>query len=368
MRKPYRVIVWGPGGLGAVGLWEILQSPAFELAGVRVYSEAKNGIDAGILIGVDPVGVFATTDVDALLRLDCDCVLYTARDMGNWNTDDEILRILEAGKNLVTPLPYHNAHLFRDASFKARLDAACQAGQSVFHATGIDPDLISDRVLLALTGLCTDVQQIRLQENWECTSTPPELQQIAGFGKSPEEARAVPMAAAVSTNFLQAIGHTVAEVLGVRYDRIEEMHDYVVASERIESTHITIEPGQVGRLTHRFAGYIDSKGDEPFFLMEYNWVLGNAMLPPGVLPGQYWIAEIEGRPSMRMVIDLRASLRKPERFYTIGNFKSEPGFHGTMAPCLQAIPKICAASPGVLPSFGPSLHWMQDFRDLVRSH
>ena len=38
----------------------------------------KAGKDAGELCGVGPVGVHATTDAEALLRLDADCVCYTA--------------------------------------------------------------------------------------------------------------------------------------------------------------------------------------------------------------------------------------------------------------------------------------------------
>lgn len=83
MRKPYKVIVWGPGGLGSVAIWEVLQSEAFELVGVRAYSESKAGLDVATLFGIAPTGITMSTDVDALLALECDCVLMTARDMGN---------------------------------------------------------------------------------------------------------------------------------------------------------------------------------------------------------------------------------------------------------------------------------------------
>jgi 2,4-diaminopentanoate dehydrogenase len=362
MRPPYRLIVFGPGGLGAVCIWEAAQSPAFELVGVRAYSAAKEGVDAGTLIGIEPLGVKATTDVQALLKLDCDCVVYTARDMGNFNTDEEILQILASGKNVVTPLPYQQAHLFREKSFVDRLHAACAAGRSVFHATGIDPDLISDRVVLGLTGLCTHIEHLKLQEIWDSDSTDPELLAIVGFGKPPEEAKQSPVAAAVSTNLLKSICYTMEETLGVKYDRVVETHDYVPAPVDIQSRSMLVKAGTVGRVTHRIVGYVASKGAHPFFTMEYNWLLGQEMLPEGVQPNQYWIATIEGRPSVKMVIDIKASLTKQERFYRIGKLRTEPGYHGTIAPCLQAIPLICKAAPGVLPSFGPQLHWRQDLR------
>lgn len=364
MRKPYRVMVWGPGGLGAVSIWEILQSAAYELVGVRCYGEAKNGVDVGTLIGIDAVGIKATTDVEALLAIDCDCIVYTARDMGNFNTDDEILMLLSRGKNVVTPLPYQNAHLFRDKAFSDKLHAACKAGGSVFHASGIDPDLISDRVLIALTGMCTEVKSLKLQENWECSGTEPELLAVAGFGQSLEDAARIPVAAAVSTNFLKAIAYTVERLLGVHYERVEETHENIPAPHELVCQHMTVRPGTVGRVTHRFRAWVANQ-EEPFFTMEYNWVIGYEMLPEGVRPDQAWVAEIEGRPSLKMSIDMTTSLKTRERYYQVGRLRTEPGYHGTMAPCLQAIPHICTAQPGVLPSFGPGLHWMKDPRDSV---
>src|ERR1700722_1724200 len=130
MSRPYKVMVWGPGAMGSACIWEVLQSPAFELVGVRAYSESKNNVDLGTLLGLEPIALRATTDAQSLLAIDCDCVIYTARDLGNFNTDAEILQLLAAGKNVVTPLPYQNARLFRDAQFVERLDAACAMGGS----------------------------------------------------------------------------------------------------------------------------------------------------------------------------------------------------------------------------------------------
>ena len=99
--------------------------------------------------------------------------------------------------------------------------------------------------------------------------------------------------------------------------------------------------------------------------MEYNWLIDYSMLPEGIEPDQYWVATIEGRPSVKMTIDLKSSIENNTRFFNMGDIQTEPGYHGTIAPCLQAIPHICKADAGVLASFGPGLHWMQDLRDSV---
>ena len=363
-RDPYKLMVWGPGRMGKLTIWQTTQLPEFELVGVRAYSEAKEGVDAGELIGVEPLGVKVTTDVDALLQIDCDCIVYTAHDVGTYHTDDEILKLLAAGKNVVTPLPYHNADLFREAEFVEKLRAACAQGDSTFHASGIDPDWMSERVLLALTGACSDVKSIKLQEHWDCTFAEEGPLRYVGFGQSPEEADKVEVTKTIASNFTRAIVRTAEKMLGVSYDRVVESHDYIPTPQDIHEPFF-IGAGTVGRITHRMQGHVDSIGAEPLFTIEYHWLMGEGMLPEGISPGQYYVATIEGCPSMKMSLDIKVSNYNDDRVYKFGNMEVEPSYVATITPCLQAVPHVCAAAPGLLPSFGPGLNWMQDLRDSV---
>ncbi len=108
----YRVIQWGTGTVGGEIITAILDHrDDLDLVGALVYSESKNGVDIGALVGREPIGVTATTDVEQILKLDADCVLYTPRTAHL----DDVCRLLESGKNVVT-----TAFLFHPA----RIDAA----------------------------------------------------------------------------------------------------------------------------------------------------------------------------------------------------------------------------------------------------
>ena len=72
-----RVIQWATGGVGRAAIEGILDHPELELVGCWVHSQEKDGRDVGALIGRAPIGVKATRDVDALLALPADCVLYS---------------------------------------------------------------------------------------------------------------------------------------------------------------------------------------------------------------------------------------------------------------------------------------------------
>jgi hypothetical protein len=53
--------------------------PEMKLVGVLAYSANKDGVDAGTLAGIDPIGVKATTKFDRFLKLDAECVIYTSK-------------------------------------------------------------------------------------------------------------------------------------------------------------------------------------------------------------------------------------------------------------------------------------------------
>src|SRR5436305_11687274 len=99
----YRVIQWSTGNVGTFALRCIVGHPELELAGVWAHSTAKAGKDAGELCGLGRVGVCATTDGEALLALDADCVCYTATaDLRPFEAVEDVARILASGKNVVS--------------------------------------------------------------------------------------------------------------------------------------------------------------------------------------------------------------------------------------------------------------------------
>src|ERR1700681_693230 len=71
-----RVVVWGTGFVGRMVIPEIVRHPAFELVGVGVSAPEKVGRDAGDICGIGPVGITATDDVDALVSLRPDALVF----------------------------------------------------------------------------------------------------------------------------------------------------------------------------------------------------------------------------------------------------------------------------------------------------
>ncbi|NUP26575.1 MAG: hypothetical protein HOQ44_07770, partial [Nocardia sp.] len=109
MTGPYRLIIWGPGDMGGRALRTALESPGFEVVGVKVFSPHKHGTDIGELAGLAPVGITATTSKADILALEADCVIHTPTTPALLQgTDDDVVELLESGKNVVSAASYHN--------------------------------------------------------------------------------------------------------------------------------------------------------------------------------------------------------------------------------------------------------------------
>jgi len=342
---------------------EISMLKEFELAGVRAYSDSKHGMDAGTLIGIDPIGVKVSSNPEEVLAIDCDAILYTARDLATFNNDEEIVQLLAAGKRLVTALPYHYMHVTRPAEYVARVEAACRRGNSVFHATGVNPDLVGERLLLSLTGLCNDVRHVKMQENWDVSFLEPETFKVCGYGESPEVAAKSPVVLAISGNFVKQGLAAWAETMGVTYERITVENEYPVAAKDLTHGSLVVKKGTVSCITTRMCGYLKNQ-DQPFMTVEVNWAITHESLPPGVEKVQGWVLTIDGRPSVRTVIDIKSDFASGERFIVPGDTRTESGYHAVVATMLKAVPKVMKAPPGILKPLGTPIHWLPDLRNL----
>ena len=96
----YRVIQWATGGVGRASIEHILRHPQLELVGCWVHSEDKAGLDVGDIVGTVPLGIAATNDIDEILAMDADCVMYATL----MPDAREVSALLRSGKNVVTPL------------------------------------------------------------------------------------------------------------------------------------------------------------------------------------------------------------------------------------------------------------------------
>jgi hypothetical protein len=134
-----KVIQWATGTVGRHAMKAVTDLPHLELVGALAYDPAKAGRDAGEHCGAAPSGIAITTDREAIFAMEADCVLYMAQGEGKREQVlDDVCRLLESGKNVVSPAgPFFPTERYK-AEFD-RLQAACAEGGTSFHGCGVHP-------------------------------------------------------------------------------------------------------------------------------------------------------------------------------------------------------------------------------------
>jgi 2,4-diaminopentanoate dehydrogenase len=333
---PYRVIQWATGNVGRAAVEGVLAHPDLELVGAYVYSSAKAGRDVGDICGIAPVGVVATDDVDAILALDADCVVYSPM-LAN---PSEVVALLESGKNVVTPVGW----IYPKSRDVAAVEAACRSGSVSLHGTGINPGGITEQIPLLLSAFCRDIRHVRAEEfsDIRTYATDFVVREVMLFGKSPEAAAASPMLDILGDGFRQSI-EMVADALGITLDEtMRTTHEMAVTTEALDTPVGIIDAGTVAAQRFTWEGLVDG---EPFVTVRVNWLMGERTLdPPWTFgpEGERFEVEFDADPP------LRASFHgmHPPSVETADLAHNE-GILATAMHCVNAVPYVVEAEPGI---------------------
>ena len=340
MTERYRVIQWATGSIGTIGIKQFARNPRFELVGCYVTSDAKAGTDAGELAGIDPLGVVATTDKDAIFALDADCVHYAPLFVDL----DDMCAILESGKNLVTP----SGFVFADATRPdevARLQQACAAGNSSLHGTGIHPGFSGDLLPITLARISFDIEQIIVQEAADLRRHPSTEMNFAGlgFGRDPDDARAnkSPLVLTMDKIFRES-QMMVAAALGLDVDEYTHDHDVAVCTRRLEVRSGVIEAGTVAG--QRFEWIAWSQG-RPRIVFRSFWKMDDELEPNWDVKDLKYQVIVEGYPSLKVTLEPGATFTGRDVEET--DDKGIYGRYWTAMNGINAIPAVCDAPAGI---------------------
>lgn len=331
-----KVIQWATGSVGRASLECILAHPGLELAGCYVHSAGKAGRDVGEILGTGPVGVTTTKDAGEILALDADAVVYAPL----LPSGREVAALLRSGKNVVTPVGW----FYPERRDRDRLDQACADGAVSLHATGIDPGGVTEVFPLILSAVSSAVTFIRGEEisDMRTYASADVLRDVMLFGATPEKAQKGPMMGLLDSGYTQST-YMMTDALGIDRGRlrIERTLETAVATAPVGSPMGTIEPGQVAGERYFWDGYV---GDRHVSRVGVTWLMGEENLDPAWNfgpEGPRFEMEVTGDPSTRVSVTSWHPHSVEE------GLRRHPGIVATAAHCVNAIPVVVAAPPGV---------------------
>ncbi len=328
--RKFRVIQWFTGDIACHQIRLIAEHPSLELVGAFVWHEDKVGRDAGDIAGIEPLGVIATNDMDEILAVDADVVLYNPPS----ERYDEIVRILASGKNVISIMGAWNPKRYE---IWPQLDDAMHPSGSSLYGTGLNPGLSYELAILG-SSLCHEVESIHVKTCERQSTMSPVFIEKFGFGRTEEELRAEEDGAAEIFDNLLQITNLICEEVGLPFDDASMTFEYEPATKDYDEKHL-IKKGTMSGLVIRAQS---TYRGEPKATVEVRFLIGTDWVSPEFLakaPPVGWLeVEVCGKPHHRFFHEMLEAEKVVRTRST-----------GTRA--VNAIPLVTNAPPGlVLPS------------------
>jgi len=326
----YRVVQWTTGHVGREAVKAILLHPQLDLVGCYAWSEEKDGQDVGTLCGVQPVGIRATRDVEALLALEPDCVCYTPNQLN----PDELERLLAAGVNVVCSYFVNGRTL--GAGVRERLQAAARSGNASVFGSGIFPGFANFIAALMATA-SSRFEKIRFLESVDLT----HYDAIAnytylGWGEDPDQKwRAVNQQ--VLGQYAECVD-VMADLLHIPLSEVRFGYEPAVTPEERVIKGFRMPQGSIAGQKCVWKGMV---GEREVIELQVVWNAGEGLEPEWPVSHGYTM-EVHGHPNVHTRVRFTPSQEQVDsgRMADLAN-------PVTALPVVNAIPAVCEAAPGI---------------------
>ena len=345
-RENVKVIIWGLGSMGGGMAEMILKKKGIEVVGVvgrggklgksmYDYLSVERGNNPDVIIG---------TPEEVIKEKAADVVLICT-DSFVKNTFDKIKFCLEKKINVISSAEEMSYPKQQEPELAAEMDRIAKENGVTVLGTGINPGLIMDLLVVCLTGCCIDVEHVTARRVNSLSPFGPLVMREQGIGTTVEEFKegAATGKIAGHVGFNESIA-MIADALGWKLSgEVKQSMEPIVTNVYRKAPNAEVQPGYVAGCAMKGFGYVDG---ELKIEMDHPQQIEPEL--EGTNTGDYVI--IKGTPNVNMA-------NKPE----------VPGGIGTIAMCVNMIPHVINAKPGLKTMIDLPVPraMMGDVRDLI---
>lgn len=318
-----RVVLYGVGAVGSSIAKFLLQKEGAEIVGAIDVAEEKVGKDLGEVLGVGKrLGIAVSNDSDAVFsKVKADIMVHATASFLK-QVYPQIAKALEHGVNVVSTCEELAYPYATEPELARKLDELAKENGVTVLGTGINPGFLMDTLVITLTGVCQNVERIKVTRVLNAATRRVSFQKKIGAGLPIKEFRnRIERRIMTGHVGLEQSISMIADALGWKLDEIEvDSVEPVVAKARVEGEAIQVELGHVAGLKQRARGVKEGKD---VVTLDFHAYVG--------AEEEYDSITIEGVPSIYM--------------------KIAPCVHGdlgTVAMIVNSIPKVINAQPGLV--------------------
>jgi 4-hydroxy-tetrahydrodipicolinate reductase len=317
---PIKVMHVGLGPIGAGVVRQTASRKGFVIVAAVDIDATKVGRDLGEVCGVGrTLGVKVTDDIRTAIKA-------TRPDVAVLCTSSSLRKVVpefEAVLKLKVPIVSTTEELAypvrSNAAAARKIDAMAKRARVAVLGTGVNPGFTMDALPIALTGVCERVDTVEVARVQDARSRRLPFQQKIGAGLTRDEFMSRVKDGSVRHVGLAESIAMIADALGWKLDKVTDEIVPKIATERVSSEFMTVEPGFVSGLVQDGVGY---RRGQALIRLHMEAYLG--------APESFDAVRITGNPPLSMQI--------------------AGGVHGDVATAsivVNSIPKVIQAAPGL---------------------
>ncbi len=320
MAKSIKIAQFGLGPIGMETLKLAAGRRGVEVIGAVDVAPAKRGQDLGFITGNRALrgckvfGLFAE-----LLRSEKPDLVFHTTVSGFQAAYGQIQPLARHGISVVSSceeLLFPQRH---DPVLAARLDRLCRQTGARVVGTGVNPGFVMDVLPLCLTGVCSHIRAIHIQRVVNASTRREPLQRKIGSGWPPSVFRRRFKAGEAGHAGLCDSLALIAHCLGWKINGLRETGAPVIATHKIRTRFLEVEPGETRGL-HQHARA--SRNGKTCLTLDLKMYLD--------APNPHDAIQIEGEPPLDLLI--RGGVA---------------GDQATAAALVNTAPRLLQAAPGL---------------------
>ena len=318
MVKKIKFVHMGLGPMGAKICQLALEKEGIEIVGA--IEKVNLGKDIGEVIGLGKkLNVPLTDDIATALAAKPDIVINSTLS-SLAKVKEQLIPIIKAGVNIVSTCEELSYPWDKQPEIARELDTLAKENNVTVLGTGVNPGFCMDTFPIVMTGVCQNVEYIRVARVQDARPRRLPFQKKIGAGCTVAEFEELKASGQLRHVGLEESADMIAAAMGWKIDDYTETIDPIIADKEVSSEYLTIKAGQAAGVEQISVGKM--KGKE-IVRLEFRAYLG--------APESYDAVYITGTPNMEVVV--------------------RGGIHGDIATApmvVNAMPRVIDAPPGLL--------------------
>ena len=343
-----KVVIWGFGAMGSGMAKMLLKKKGVDVVGVCDRNASRVGKSMYEVLGVekeDRPEVIINPNIEELLTEGSCDVCLCATDSFTKNAFPRLKFVLERKINVVSTAEEMAYPQAKNPELAAELDRIAKENGVSILGTGINPGLMMDLLVVCLTGCMVDVEHIEAKRVNSLSPFGHAVMEEQGVGITVEEFEKGVQDGTLAghVGFAESVG-MIADAIGWKVEKFDQQMKPIVTSVDRTSPHGFAAAGNVAGVNMTAQAWVDGE-------VKMDMVHPQQIEPEmeGTETGDY--ITIKGTPPISMA-------NKPE----------VEGGLGTIAMCVNMIPHVINAAPGLKTMLDLPVPRaiMGDMRDLIQ--